>query len=59
MNSGKLSVYQLSKRSGVPTSTLYALLNERKPTLSLENMVKVAIALDIDLNELKEIYGEK
>lgn len=59
LDSKGMTLYQLSKKSGVPTSTLYALKNERKTFMTLENTVKVARVLDIDLNELKEIYGEK
>ncbi len=53
------SVYWLANETGIGTSTLYAVLNKQNRTLGLEKMVKVAIALDIDLNSLKEIYGEK
>lgn len=53
------SVYWLASETGIGTSTLYAVLNKQNRTLGLEKMVKVAIALDIDLNSLKEIYGEK
>lgn len=59
LDSKDMTLYQLSKKSGVPTSTLYALKNEHKPFMTLANTVKVARVLDIDLNELKEIYGEK
>lgn len=59
LDSKGMTLYQLSKKSGVPTSTLYALKNEHKPFMTLENTVKVACVLNIDLNSLKEIYGEK
>ncbi|MCG4286504.1 helix-turn-helix transcriptional regulator [Lactobacillaceae bacterium KNUT 0156] len=48
------SVYWLAKETGIATSTLYAVMNGNNKALGLERLIKVAIALDADLNELKK-----
>ncbi|TVV24727.1 hypothetical protein FO433_02400 [Weissella cibaria] len=48
------SVYWLAQETGIATSTLYAVMNQNNKALGLERLIKVAIALDADLNELKK-----
>ena len=48
------SVYWLAKETGIATSTLYAVMHGNNKALGLERLIKVAIALDADLNELKK-----
>ncbi|APS27865.1 MULTISPECIES: helix-turn-helix domain-containing protein [Weissella] len=53
-----LTNYWLSGVTGIDKTTLYSLKVGKLRTLTLRNMIKVAIALDIDLNELKKIDWE-
>lgn len=48
------SVYWLAKETVIATSTLYAVMNGNNKALGLERLIKVAIALDAVLNELKK-----
>ena len=45
----------LSKRIGISESALRAVRYDDRRQYTLETMVKIAIALDMDLNELKKI----
>lgn len=45
----------LSKQTGISDSLLRAPVYHNDRQYTLKNMVKIAIALDMDLNELKKI----
>ena len=45
----------LSEQTGVSAATLRSVRYEDRRQYSLKTMVKIAIALDMDLNELKKI----
>lgn len=49
-----MSVYKLSKETGIFQQTLYALVNGNTTCPRLDHAVKIAKVLDIDLNKLKE-----
>lgn len=49
-----MSVYKLSKKTGIFQQTLYALVNGNTSSPRLDHVVKIAKVLDIDLNKLKE-----
>ncbi len=49
-----MSVYRLSKETGIFQQTLYSLFNGKTSSPTLDNAVKIAKVLDIDLNKLKE-----
>jgi len=49
-----MSVYKLSKETGIFQQTLYALINGKTLNPRLDHAVKIAKVLDIDLNKLKE-----
>lgn len=49
-----MSVYKLSKETGIFQQTLYALVNGNTSRPRLDHAVKIAKVLDIDLNKLKE-----
>ena len=49
-----MSVYKLSKETGIFHQTLYALINGKTLNPRLDHAVKIAKVLDIDLNKLKE-----
>lgn len=49
----------LSKQTGISSAALRAIRYEDRRQYSLKNMVKIAIALDMDLNELKKIDWEE
>lgn len=49
-----MSVYKLSKETGIFQQTLYSLFNGKTLNPTLDNAVKIAKVLDIDLNKLKE-----
>lgn len=49
-----MSVYKLSKETGIFQQTLYALVNRNTSSPRLDHAVKIAKALEIDLNKLKE-----
>lgn len=45
----------LSEQTGISAATLRSVRYEGRRQYTLETMVKIAIALDMDLNELKKI----
>ena len=49
-----LSIYRLSKETGIFEQTLYSMFNGNTSSPTLDNAVKIAKVLDIDLNKLKE-----
>ena len=51
----KMTIYRLSKETGIFEQTLYSMLNGNTSSPKLDNAVKVAKVLDIDLNNLKEV----
>lgn len=48
-----LSIYRLSKETGILEQTLYSMLNGNTSSPKLDNAVRIAKVLDIDLNKLK------
>ncbi len=55
---GNKTRYWLAHVTGVSIAALYDVTNGKRNRLTLPAMVKVAIALDLDLNELKKIDWE-
>ena len=55
---GNKTRYWLANVTGVSIAALYDVTNGKRKSLTLPAMVKVAIALDLDLNELKKIDWE-
>ena len=55
---GNKTRYWLAHVTGVSIAALYDVSNGKRNRLTLPAMVKVAIALDLDLNELKKIDWE-
>lgn len=49
-----MSVYKLSKETGIFQQTLYSLVNGNTSCPRLDHAIKIAKVLDIDLNKLKE-----
>lgn len=49
-----MSIYRLSKETGIFEQTLYSMFNGNTASPQLDNAVKIAKVLDIDLNKLKE-----
>lgn len=49
-----MTVYRLSKETGIFEQTLYSMINGNTSSPQLDNAVKIAKVLDIDLNKLKE-----
>ena len=49
-----MTIYRLSKETGIFVQTLNSMLNGNTSSPKLDNAVKIAKVLDIDLNELKE-----
>ena len=49
-----LIIYRLSKETGIFEQTLHSMLNGNTSSPKLDNAVKIAKILDIDLNKLKE-----
>lgn len=49
-----MSVYKLSKETGIFQQTLYSLVNGNTSCPRLDHAVKIAKVLEIDLNKLKE-----
>lgn len=49
-----MSIYRLSKETGIFEQTLYSMFNGNTFSPTLDNAVKIAKVLDIDLNKLKE-----
>lgn len=54
LNKKKITAYRLSKMTGVSTQTISALKTGKITNPRFEIIVKIAIALDIDLNEFKK-----
>lgn len=52
---GNKTRYWLANVTGVSIAALYDVTNGKRNRLTLPAMVKVSIALDLDLNELKKI----
>ena len=50
-----MTIYRLSKETGIFEQTLHAMLNGNTSSPKLDNAVKIAKVLDIDLNKLKEV----
>jgi DNA-binding helix-turn-helix protein len=50
-----MSIYRLSKETGIFEQTLYSMFNGNTSSPQLDNAVKIAKVLDIDLNKLKEV----
>ena len=50
----KMTIYRLSKETGIFEQTLYSMFNGNTSSPTLDNAVKIAKVLDIDLNKLKE-----
>lgn len=48
-----MTIYRLSKETGIFEQTLHAMLNGNTSSPKLDNAVKIAKVLDIDLNKLK------
>ena len=48
-----MSIYKLSKETGIFEQTLYSMFNGNTSSPQLDNAVKIAKVLDIDLNKLK------
>ena len=49
-----ITIYRLSKETGIFEQTLYSMLSGNTSSPKLDNAVKIAKVLDIDLNKLKE-----
>lgn len=49
-----MTIYRLSKETGILEQTLYSMFNGNTSSPQLDNAVKIAKVLDIDLNKLKE-----
>ena len=49
-----MTIYRLSKETGIFEQTLYSMFNGNTFSPQLDNAVKIAKVLDIDLNKLKE-----
>lgn len=48
-----ITIYRLSKETGIFEQTLYSMFNGNTASPTLDNAVKIAMVLDIDLNKLK------
>jgi len=48
-----MTIYRLSKETGIFEQTLHSMLNGNTSSPKLDNAVRIAKALDIDLNKLK------
>ena len=48
-----MTIYRLSKETGIFEQTLHSMLNGNTSSPKLDNAVKIAKVLDIDLNKLK------
>ena len=49
-----MTFYRLSKETGIFEQTLHSMFNGNTSSPKLDNAVKIAKILDIDLNKLKE-----
>ncbi len=50
-----MTVSQLSRESGVPAQTLYAMINRDSNKADMDIMAKMLLALDMDLMEFLEL----
>ena len=50
----RMSIYRLSKETGIFEQALYSMFNGNTASPTLDNAIKIAKILDIDLNKLKE-----
>ena len=50
----KISQYEIEKRTGISQSKISLALNNKRK-LSAEELLKIAIKFDIDLNKIKDI----
>ena len=50
-----MTIYRLSKETGIFEQTLHSMLNGNTSSPKLDNAVRIAKVLDIDLNKLKEV----
>lgn len=50
-----MTIYRLSKETGIFEQTLHSMLSGNTASPTLDNAVKIAKVLDIDLNNLKEV----
>ena len=48
-----MTIYRLSKETGIFEQTLYSMFNGNTSSPTLDNAVKIAKILEIDLNKLK------
>ena len=48
-----MTIYRLSKETGILEQTLNSMLNGNTSSPKLDNAVKIAKVIDIDLNKLK------
>ena len=53
-NERKINQYEIEKRTGIRQCKISLALNNKRK-LSAEELLKIAIAFDIDLNKIKEI----
>ena len=49
-----MTIYRLSKETGIFEQTLHSMFNGNTSSPKLDNAVRIAKVLDIDLNKLKE-----
>ena len=49
-----MTIYKLSKETGIFEQTLHSMFNGNTLSPKLDNAVRIAKVLDIDLNKLKE-----
>ena len=49
-----MTIYKLSKETGIFEQTLHSMVNGNTASPKLDNAVRIAKVLDIDLNKLKE-----
>ncbi len=49
-----MTIYRLSKETGIFEQTLHSMVSGNTSSPKLDNAVKIAKVLDIDLNKLKE-----
>lgn len=52
------NIHQLSKKTGIPNQNLYSYANGTRSNPSLETAFKIADALNIDINELRDAFRE-
>nr|DAX48015.1 MAG TPA: Helix-turn-helix XRE-family like protein [Caudoviricetes sp.] len=54
-----MTIYQVSKEAGLSKGYLYNYKNGNAEGMPLQNVCKVAIVLDIDMNEFKEVVNDE